>query len=186
MPLDDAYEFFNEAIKDALAWLTKEISTLRTGRVKPDLVASLPVEHYGTRTPLQGLATLTSTDARTLTINPWDPGVLAAIEKAITHAELGVQPIVDGKIVRLSFPSLTEEIRGQTIKILNKKTEEARVRLRQARDGALEILKDNRKGGAITEDDFYDGRSHLDAMIEHANEEIGKLVMKKEEEIRTI
>src|SRR5688572_13510979 len=109
MTLDDSYKHFKAAHTEAVGWLQKEISSLRTGRVKTNLIESLPVEHYGARTPLQGLASISSSDPRTLVISPWDPTALPAIEKAITAAQLGVQPIVDGKLIRLSFPSLTEE-----------------------------------------------------------------------------
>jgi ribosome recycling factor len=186
MSLEDAYALFQEAQSEVATWLLKETTTLRSGRVKPDLVNNLSVEHYGTRTSLQGLATITNSDARTLVVAPWDPSALAAIEKAITQAGLGVQPSVDGKIVRLSFPSLTEEVRAQTTKILHKKAEEARVRLRRARDEALAMLKSERTAGSLTEDDFYDGRAKLDALIDSANADVENLVKKKEEEIRTV
>ncbi len=186
MSLKDAYELFAEAKKETLAWFTKEIAQLRTGRARPDLVSHLFVEHYGARTPLQGLAAITSADARTIVISPWDPGVLPSIEKAITAAALGVLPIADGKVIRLSFPSLTEELREQTVRALHRQAEEARARLRQARDGALDVLRADRKSSAITDDDFYDGRKKLDDMINETNDEIEALIRKKEEEIRTV
>ncbi|MEX1998023.1 MAG: ribosome recycling factor [Candidatus Andersenbacteria bacterium] len=186
MSQDAAYQQFTDAAQESLAWFQNEVALLRTGRVKTNLVESLAVEHYGARTPLQGLASITISDARTLVIAPWDPSALAAIQKAIIDAQVGVQPVVDGKIIRLSFPQQNEEMRGRTIKQLHKKAEEARVRLRQARDTALALLKKDKQGKDITEDDFYEGKKKLDEMIDQANRQIEALVTGKEEEIRTL
>lgn len=186
MPLDDAIELFTTSRQEALEWFRQELTTLRSGRVQPDLVSNVPVEHYGTRTPLQGLASVASSDARTLVITPWDGGALASIEKALVTADLGVQPVVDGNVIRVSFPSLTQEVREQTLRLLNKRAEEARVRFRQGRDEALSLLKHDRTQGVITEDDFYDGRKRLDTLIDEANTEIGTLVDRKADEIKTL
>lgn len=186
MSLDAAYKHFAEAQDSAQEWFTGEIAGLRTGRVKTNMVADLPVEHYGARTPLQGVANLALTDARTITISPWDPSAIPAIEKALIAAQVGAQPIVEGKIVRLSFPMLNEEMREKTIKTLHTKAEETRRRLRQSRDEALAILKADKQGSDITEDDFYEGKKKLDAMIDEANHAIEATLKKKEEEIRTI
>lgn len=186
MILDDARAHFEEGKASTLEWLAGELAGLRSGRVKPELIASIPVEHYGTRTPLQGLASVSSSDARTLTVSPWDPTAVAAIERALTQANLGVQPIIDGKIIRLSFPSLTEEVRQQTIKQIHAKAEEARIRLRRARDEALAMLKVAKQSSDITEDDFYDGREELDKLIDTANEDVNSRVGRKEEEVKTV
>lgn len=186
MPLKEATNHFEGGKEEALTWVQKEIASLRSGRVKPDIIESLQVEAYGTRTPLNGLASVSSTDARTLVISPWDKGTIPSIEKAITDANLGVNPVVDGQIIRLSFPSLTEEVRQRTLKTLNSKAEEGRVRLRQTRDEALKILKNDKEKGDITEDDFYKGKEELDKLIAKANEDIDAMVAKKQQEITTI
>lgn len=186
MSLDSAYKNFEGFAQSATTWFQNEAGGLRTGRVKATIVEGLQVEHYGVRTPLQGLASISLSDARTVIIAPWDASVLASIEKAIIDAQLGVQPIVDGKVVRLSFPSLNEEMREQTIKQLHKKAEEARVKLRQARDESLSALKKEKEHSVITEDDFYEGKERLDKMIDEANDTIAHVAKKKEEEIRTI
>lgn len=169
-----------------MEWLTHEVAGLRSGRVKPDVVNKIQVEHYGTRNPLQSLASVASVDARTLMVSPYDPSAVRAIEKAITDANLGVNPTVDGKVLRLSFPSLTEEVRERTVKQLHKHAEEARIRLRKARDEALRLVKEEKEAGTVTEDDFYTGKEKLDVMIGKANGEIESLVERKEEEIRTL
>jgi ribosome recycling factor len=186
MSLDDAYSKFEQSAAEALEWFKTEIAHLRTGRVTPDAVTNIMVEHYGARTPLQGLASITSIDARTLVISPWDPSAMAAIEKAIITAEVGVQPAVDGKIIRLAFPMLTEEMRETVVKKLNKTAEEAKVRLRRGRDEALGQLKSEMQSSDITEDDFYSGREELNKRIAAANEEIDSLTKSKEEEIKQV
>lgn len=186
MALQDAYDTFELGKEEVLEWLTHEVAGLRSGRVKPDIVTKLQVEHYGTRNPLQSLAGVSSIDARTLTISPYDPSAVRAIEKAIADADLGVNPVVDGHIIRLSFPSLTQEVRERTVKQLHAKAEEARIRLRQTRDEALKTIKEEKEEGTVTEDDFYTGKETLDEMIQAANKDIEQLVKKKEEEVRAL
>ena len=111
---------------------------------------------------------------------------MAAIAKAITEAELGVQPNVDGILIRLIFPSLTEEARTQTVKVLHKRAEEARVRLRQARDEALKEVRLEKEQGALTEDDFYQGKEKLDELIGGANGAVEALVGAKEKDILAV
>lgn len=186
MSLENAYKKFEGGKSEALEWFQNETANLRTGRVRPDLVDSIAVEHYGTRTPLKGLASVSNSDARTLAISPWDPSAMAAIKKALTEAQLSGQPVEDGRMIRLAFPAMTDEIREQTVKMLHKKAEEARVRLRRARDEALLIVRKEKQASVITEDDFYEGKKKLDKKIDEANGDISKLISKKEDEIRTV
>jgi len=186
MSLNDSYELFELGKQEALDWLAQEVAGLRTGRVKPDLITGIQVEHYGTRNPLQSLASVSSLDARTLAVSPFDPSSIQAIEKALTDADLGVNPSVDGEVIRLAFPSLTEEIREQTVKQLHKKAEEARVRLRLSRDEALKAVRDEKEKGELTEDDYFNGREKLDRLIGDASKEIEGIVAKKEEEVKTV
>jgi ribosome recycling factor len=186
MPIYEVTKQFEQAKQQALDWLQKEVATLRSGRIKPELVESLLVESYGTRSPLNGLASVSGSDARTLVISPWDKNIVTDIAKAINEANLGVQPVVDGDVIRLSFPSLTDEVRQQTLKILNDKAEETRIRLRQARDEALRSLREEREHGKITEDDFYDGKQQLDQLINTTNNTIVATVQKKEEEVKAV
>jgi ribosome recycling factor len=183
MTLAELYKDFDTGAQETQEWLKTEVSHLRTGRATPEMVSSLAVEHYGARTPLQGVASITSSDARTLVISPWDSSAIPAIEKALVAAQLGVNPSVDGKIIRLMFPMLTEERRQQTIKRLNQIAEEARVRLRQKRDEVLGKLKQAKQDHALPEDDFFAGKEELDKRIHTANETIEALVEKKTVEL---
>lgn len=186
MKLDDTYKKFDAASAETLEWFKGEVTALRSGRVTPQTVNDIQVEHYGARTPLQGVASITSLDARTLQISPWDASAIAAIQKALTDAQLGAQPVVDGKLIRLSFPLLSEEVREETIKKLHKKAEEGRIRLRQSRDEALSDITAGKKAGKVTEDEFYDGREELNKSIDEANTKIEELVESKEAELRTV
>jgi ribosome recycling factor len=184
--LDKAKKHFEVGKQEAFEWFGKEIAGLRSGRVRPDLLINISVEHYGTRNPLQSLASVSSLDSRTILISPWDKSAVVAIEKALTQANLGAMPTVDGQVIRLSFPSLTSEVRETTIKQLHKKAEEARVRLRVTRDEALKMVKQAKEDGAISEDDFYKDKDGLDELIGKANKEIEDVVIKKEAEISTL
>ncbi|MBI1833876.1 MAG: ribosome recycling factor [Candidatus Andersenbacteria bacterium] len=186
MPLSQAQDVFNKEKEEAIEWLHNEIGSLRSNRVKPDIILNLQVEAYGTRNQMQSIASVTSSDARTLVISPYDKGTMQAIEKAVTEANLGVQPIVEGMIIRLVFPSLTDEVRKQTLKLLHNKVEEARVRMRQGRDEALRLLKQEREKGDLPEDDFYNGKEELDKMIGDAGKEVDAIVQKKETDIAAI
>jgi ribosome recycling factor len=186
MTLKESYAHFEVSKKEVTEWLVKEIAGMRSGRVRSSLVEDLAVEHYGTRMSLNGLASITASDARTLVISPWDPTAVASIKKALVNAQIGVAPIEDGKVIRLSFPSFTEEARTQTVRMLNKKAEEARVRLRKIRDEALALIKKGKQAGDLTEDDFYEGREKLDGLIDDANGEIATIAEQKEKEIMNI
>ena len=186
MPIINEREQFNIKAEEALNWLKGEMARVRTGRASGALVENVMVEHYGTRTPLNGLASIVNSDARTIVVQPWDAGAIPAIQKAIIEAQIGPQPTVDGRVVRLSFPMLTEEMRTQSVKLLHKKAEEARVRLRQAREEAVSALQREHKSGDITEDDYFGGRKQMDELIAQANEKVALLVKNKETEIMTI
>lgn len=186
MPLKQAKDIFEAGHKEALEWFQHEVGGLRSGRVKPDLVKDLVVEAYGTRTPLQAVASISNSDARTLLISPYDKNTIQTIEKAVTEANLGVMPIVDSQVIRLVFPSLTDEVRKQTTKLLHAKAEEARVRLRQTRDEALRLLRQEREQSVMNEDDFYLGRDELDRLITKASNDVAVVVTKKEQDIQAI
>jgi ribosome recycling factor len=186
MTLKELYTAFDSATEETNEWFAGEVRHLRTGRATPDMISSLPVEHYGTRTPLNGVASITLSDARTLVVSPWDATAIPAIEKALMGAQLGVQPTVDGKIIRLMFPMLTEERRQQTIKRLHQIAEEARVRLRRSRDEIVNKLKAAKQDHTLPEDDFFAGKEELDKRIGAANDTIESLVTKKTNELKEL
>ena len=186
MDIHEVYSAFKSEREEATTWLEHEIVSLRTGRVTPRLVERILVEHYGTRTPLHGLASISNLDARTLVVQPWDAAAVTSIEKALVDANIGVNPTVDREVIRLVFPGMTDEMRQQQLKKLHAIAEETRVRFRQARDEALKELKTGKERGDLTEDDFYEGREELDDLINQANQAVEKIVTRKKEDIAAV
>ncbi|MBT6690772.1 ribosome recycling factor [Candidatus Parcubacteria bacterium] len=169
-----------------LEFLQGDISSLRTGRVAPNLVEAIQVESYGTTSDLMQLAAISTPEPRTISIKPWDKNILKDIERALAKSDLNVNPIVDGDIVRLNFPSLTEESRKELVKILSKKLEEARIALRSQREKIKEDVISLEKSKEISEDEKFQALKELDDMTKEYNEKIKELGDSKEKEIMTI
>lgn len=137
----------------AIDSLKGEFNAVRAGRANPALLDRLTVEYYGVATPLKQMANISAPDPRTLVIQPWDKTALGEIEKAVLKSGLGLIPNSDGQLIRLSIPQLTEERRGELVKIVRKKTEEAKVAIRNIRRDANDLIKTLEKDGEISEDD---------------------------------
>lgn len=179
-----------EVLRDAESRMAKaveatqrELATLRTGRANPALVEHLRVEYYGQPTPLMQLATITVPEARLLTIQPWDRGAMAAIEKAIRTSDLGLNPSNDGTLIRLNIPTLTEERRREMVKLVHKRTEEGRVAVRNVRRDALEHLRGLLKEKLVSEDDERRAAEQLQRVTDRYIAEVEKLGMAKEGEV---
>lgn len=176
----------NGEFQDSIDFLKLDLSSLRTGRATPALVENVMVEAYGARTALIGLASISTPDSRTLVIEPWDKGILKDIEKGIQEAKLGLNPVVQGKLVRITLPSLTEESRKELIKVMGEKLEQARIAVRGVRDAVkTEVLKAE-KDKEISEDDKYRLLEQLDKTAAGWNDKIKKIGEDKEKEIMTI
>jgi len=141
-------------MKKAIDALRREVATVRTGRAAPSLVENLEVEAYGTPTPLIQLGAITAPEPRLIVIQPWDKGLLKAIEKAIVDSDLGLAPNNDGSLIRLNLPALTEERRKDLVKLLHKKVEEGRVEMRTLRRHAHDELRAKEKGAGVSADEF--------------------------------
>ena len=137
----------------ALGALDRDFSRLRTGRASTGLVDNIKVDYYGTPTPISQLASVAIPDSRTITIQPWDRGAFAGVEKAILKSDLGLTPVNDGKIIRISIPPLTEDRRKELGKLARKSGEEAKVAVRNIRRDAMDKFKAMKKAGELTEDD---------------------------------
>ena len=145
-------EFKNRMIKTAEV-LSAQFDTVRAGRANAAVLDQIEVDYYGTPTPIRQIASISSPDARTLLIQPWDGSTLKLIEKAILTSELGINPQNDGRVIRLVFPQLTEERRKELAKQVRKYGEEAKVAVRNIRRDAMDKFKAMKKAGEITEDD---------------------------------
>ncbi len=181
--IEDVLKDAEERMSKAVEVLQDDLKTIRTGRASPALVERLLVEYYGTPTPLNQLATISAPEVRLLTIRPWDPSILPAIEKAILKSELGLTPINDGKIIRLPIPRLTEERRRELVRLVKKRVEEGRVAVRNIRRDALNDLRELEKEGLIAEDEFYRAKDDLQELTDKFIEKMGEIGRKKEEEI---
>lgn len=179
------YDFssFKNKIKVTEDWLSKELSQVRTGRATPTILDSVRVDAYGSEMPIQNVASVSSEDARTLRISPWDNSMVRPIEKAITVADLGLSVAVDDKGLRVSFPVLTTETRGQFVKMAKQKVEEAKVALRQERNKVNDDLQNSKKAGSLGEDDFLRAKIEVDKLTKEAGDKFDLLCDKKEKEI---
>lgn len=166
--------------------LQQELQTIRAGRATPELVEQLSVATYGQRMPLQQLASIATSDSRTLLIQPWDANTLKDIEKSILASDLGMTPVVDGKSIRLMLPQLTAERREEFVRVVKKKSEEAKVSLRKIREEAMRDLKDAQKAGGITEDDLQRQTKDIQKKLDERIATVDEIATKKTEEIMTV
>jgi len=177
---------YQKEFEKIIEFLKKEIFSLRGSRVNSSLVENILVEVYGTKMPIKQLATIFIEGQKTIVIEPWDKNNLKHIERALFESSLGITPIVDGTIIRISFPPLNEEKRKEIIKILNQKAETTRIALRSLRDKIKEEIFAKEKKKEITEDEKYRLIKELDKKIDEFNKEVKELVEKKEKEIMEI
>ncbi|NJB67589.1 ribosome recycling factor [Desulfobaculum xiamenense] len=175
-----------DRMKKALASLDKEFARLRTGRASTSLVDDVLVDYYGTPTPIKQIASVAVPDSRSITIQPWDRGAFGPIEKAIMSSDLGLNPVNDGKLLRIAIPPLTEERRKDLAKVAKKYTEECKVAVRNIRRDANEALKKMEKDKTITEDDLRKGQDEIQKITNSMVEETEKALKKKEAEIMEI
>ncbi len=166
--------------------LKSELSTIRTGRAHASLVEELPVEVYGQRMALKELAGITVPDPQLIILDPWDKSIIADIEKAIGESKLGLSPVVDKEIIRIPIPSLSEERRLEFVKLVKEIVEDARQKIRQGRQEAIEEIRRQEKGKEISEDEKFRLEKETQRQVEEANEEIKQTGEAKESEILKI
>lgn len=184
-PLDALYKEAENKMKRTLEQIEKEFREVRGGRATPALVENIPVDYYGTATPIKQLAAVTAPEARLLVIQPWDAKATIEIEKAVQKASLGVTPVVDGKVVRLPIPPLTGERRDELTRLVHKMAEEGRVAIRNARRDANEAVKKLKNNDEATEDDVKESQGHVQKLTDQYIEKIGELLKHKEEELHS-
>ena len=163
--------------------MERELGGIRTGRASSGLVERINVDYYGTQTPLNQVAGISTPDAHLIVIQPWDRSVLSAIEKAITKSDIGLTPNVDGTVVRLNVPPLTEERRREMVKQVHRRAEEARVEVRNRRREAADILKKSLRDGDLSEDEERRELEGLQRLTDRHIEAIDARSERKEAEI---
>ena len=160
-----------------------ELATVRTGRASPHLLDRVQVDYYGAQTPLQQLATIATTDARLLTLTPYDKSSIAAIEKSILESDVGLTPNNDGNVIRLQIPELTEERRKDLVKVVHGIAEQGRVGVRNIRRDVMHDLRELKKEGDVGSDEEHSAETELQRLTDEAIGEIDGLLKGKEEEI---
>ena len=173
-------------MQQAVEFAREDLASIRTGRAHPAMFNRIQAEYYGAPTPLQQLATFTSTDPRSLLITPFDRSAITAIEKAIRDADLGVNPGNDGNSIRIVMPQLTEDRRKEYIKMARSKAEESRVVIRNVRRHAMDQLKKLEKDAEISEDDLSRAEKAMDSSTKKFVDSIDEIVKTKEAELSEV
>ena len=177
---------FGRKMDKTLDVLADNFGAVRAGRANAKVLDRITVEYYGSETPLNGVATISSPDARTLVIQPWDTKLLRDIEKAIQISDLGINPQNDGRVIRLNFPQLTEERRKELTKQVKKYAEEAKVAMRNVRRDGMDYVKNLKKKSEITEDDQKVAEKDLQDMLDKYTKKVDEALAAKEKELMAI
>ena len=173
----------NERMNKAVEHLNHELVGLRAGRANPQILERIMVDYYGTPTPINQVGNISAPEPRMLVVAPWDPSVIKEIEHAIQASDLGINPMNDGKIIRLVIPELTQERRQQLVKTVHKLGEEAKVAVRAVRHDANKHLIQMQKDNELTEDDLSRDEKTVQKYTDEHTEKIDKLIKDKEKEI---
>ena len=182
----DVHAEFEAKMKKTIEVVKGDFASVRAGRANAGVLDKIQVEYYGTMTPLQQVATISSPDPRSLMIQPWDKSVLKDIEKAIQASDLGINPQNDGQVIRLAFPQLTEERRKELTKQVRKYAEDGKVAVRNIRRDAMDKLKAAEKANELTEDDRKLGEKDLQDLTDRFCKKLDELCEKKEKELMAV
>ena len=180
------YEDVKVKMDKAITALENDYAAIRAGRANPAVLDKITVDYYGTATPVPQVGTVSVPEARMLVIQPWDAGLLGEIEKAILKSDLGITPNNDGKVIRINFPSLTEERRKELVKGISKRAEEAKVVIRGVRRDAIETFKAQKKKSEITEDDLKSAENDIQKLTDQYIKDIDAIAATKEKEVMAI
>ena len=180
------YEEFETKMRKTSENLSTNLASVRAGRANAAVLDQITVDYYGTPTPIQQVASISTPDPRSLLITPWDKSTLKGIEKAIMASELGINPQNDGTCIRLVFPQLTEERRRELAKQVKKYAEEAKVAIRNIRRDAMDSFKVQKKNGEMTEDDVKIAEKDIQKLTDDMCKEIDALLEKKEKELLAV
>lgn len=175
-----------EKMEKCLTALERDYAAVRAGRANPAVLDKVMVDYYGVPTPVNQMAAVSVPEARLLVIQPWDASTIREIEKAINTADIGINPQNDGKVIRLSFPQLTEEHRKTLQKDISKRGEEAKVAIRNVRRDSMDDIKKLKKDNEITEDDQKNGEKKLQDITDDYIKQVESITKKKEEEVLSI
>ncbi len=181
--IEDIKKAATGQMKKAVEALATELQKIRTGRAHPSLLDHIQVSYYGTPTPLKQVANISAEDARTLLVQPWDKGMVTAVDKAIRESDLGLNPSTAGMTIRVPMPPLTEERRRELVKVAKKAGEECKVAIRKARHDAKDMIDSLQKEGEVGEDDADRARKELEDIVKNGTHKVDEIVSKKEADI---
>ena len=184
--MNEDFEQFKEKMEKSVDSLAGEYATIRAGRANPHILDKISVDYYGQPSSLQSVANISVAEARTLMIQPWEASLIKEIEKAILTADLGLTPNNDGKVIRLTFPELTEERRKELVKDVKKKGESAKVAIRNIRRDANDMIKKKQKANEISEDEQKQLEDRIQKLTDKFVTEIDKAISNKPDEVMTV
>jgi ribosome recycling factor len=184
--IDDILKELKASSEKAKEALKRDLSKLRTGRAHPAMLDMLRVDYYGQATPIAQMASVGVPEPRMLTVKPWDKTGVQAVEKAIRESDLGLNPQVDGDLIRIPIPALSEQRRKDLVKIAKKAGEECKVAVRKARHEALDMLNEVKEGGDASEDDVDRAKKKVEEAVAEAGQSIDQIIAAKEKEILAI
>ena len=184
--LKDEYKVYEEKMKKSIASVSADFAAVRAGRANAAVLDRIQADYYGAPTPIQQIANISSPDARTLLITPWDKSSLRAIERAIQNSDLGINPQNDGTQLRLNFPQLTEERRKELVKQIRKYAEAGKVAVRNIRRDAMDNFKKQEKKSEITEDELKMAEKDLQKLTDDSCKELDDLLARKEKELMAV
>ncbi|MBQ1352246.1 MAG: ribosome recycling factor [Oscillospiraceae bacterium] len=184
--MKERYAEYETKMKKTVEIVSSDFAAVRAGRANPAVLDKITVDYYGTQTPLHQIGNISSPDPRSLVIQPWDVSILKQVEKAILASDLGINPQNDGKVIRLSFPQLTEERRKELTKQVRKYGENGKVAIRNIRRDAVDKFKAMKKKSEITEDDLKDCEKDMQELTDKFCKEIDSLTAKKEQELMAV
>lgn len=177
---------YKQEFDKAIEHFKQDISALRTGRATPAIVEDIIVEAYGTRQPLKSVASISVADAKTLNIDPWDKSLMQAVETGLRNSPLGINPVNDGKLIRLPLPELTADRRADLIKVLHQKSEAARIAIRKIREDARSGIEKLEASKEVGEDEKFKMFDEIEKLVKEYNDKIKAMGEDKEKEITTI
>ena len=181
--IESMYQETKESMQKSIDALKSEFKKIRTGRASLSILDDIRVDYYGTLTPLNQMASLSTPESRLIMIQPWDVSVIKDVEKAILKSDLGLMPSNDGKVIRISIPPLTEERRKQLVKVIYKKSEEHKISVRNIRRDTNDLLKSLKKDGDISEDDAFKAQDQVQKITDEHIKLIDDVCKNKEKEI---
>lgn len=184
--MQTVFAFAEEKMGKTINALNSEYGSIRAGRANASVLDKVRVDYYGTPTPINQMAAISVAEARILVIQPWDSSTLSSIEKAIQTSDIGINPQNDGKVIRLTFPQLTEERRKDLSKEVRKIAEDSRIAIRSIRRDCIDKVKKMEKASEITEDDLKDAEKKLQDITDKYVKEVDKISADKEKEIMAI